>query len=111
MTKNIVGKANLENPLILWNRTQQRAQEHSSNIGHSLVAATVEEAVTKADIIWSCLQDQEAVTEIFEEILKMDIRGKLFIESSTVVPNVTNRIAKEVEKAGAEFVAMPGPLS
>ena len=50
------------------------------------------------------------MTETFEEILKMDIRGKLFLESSTVVPDVTNRIAKEVEEAGAEFVAMPGPL-
>ena len=110
MTKNIVGKASLEKPLILWNRTQQRANEHSSNIGHSSVAATVKEAVTNADIIWSCLQDQEAVTETFEEILRMDIRGKLFLESSTVVPDVTDRIAKEVEEAGAEFVAMPGPL-
>lgn len=110
MTKNIVAKANLEKPLILWNRTQQRAKEHSSKIGHSLVAATVKEAVTNADIIWSCLQDQEAVTETFEEISKMDIRGKLFLESSTVLPDVTNRIAKEVEEAGAEFVAMPGPF-
>ena len=110
MTKNAVDKANLEKPLILWNRTQQRAQEHSSKLGHLLVATTVKEAVFRADIIWSCLQDQEAVTEIFEEILEMDIRGKLFLESSTVVPNVTNRIAKEVEEAGAEFVAMPGPL-
>ena len=110
MTKNIVAKADLEKPLILWNRTRKRAEEHSASIGHSTVAATVKEAVTKADIIWSCLQDQEAVTEIFEEILEMDIRGKLFLESSTVLPDVTNRIAKQVEEAGAEFVAMPGKI-
>ncbi|KAL2043847.1 hypothetical protein N7G274_003367 [Stereocaulon virgatum] len=107
MTKNIVAKAELEKPLILWNRTQKRAEEHSSSIGHSTVVATVKEAVTKADIIWSCLQDQEAVTETFEEIFRMDIRGKLFLESSTVLPDVTNRIAKQIEEAGAEFVAMP----
>ena len=58
----------------------------------------------------SGLQDQEAVTATFEEILKMDIRGKLFLESSTVIPEVTDQVAKEVEEAGAEFVAMPGPL-
>ena len=110
MTKNIVGKVNLEKPLILWNRTQQRAEEHSLKIGHSVVAATVKEAVTNTDIIWSSLQDQEAVEETFDEIFKMDIRGKLFLESSTVVPDVTNRIAKAVEEAGAEFVAMPGLL-
>ncbi len=51
MTKNIVAKANLGNPLILWNGTQQRANEQSSKIGYSLVAATVKEAITNADII------------------------------------------------------------
>ena len=82
--KNIVAKADLEKPLILWNRTRKRAEEH---IGHSIVAATVEEATTKADIIWSCLQDPEAVTETFEEILEMDIRGKMFLETRVKCPS------------------------
>ena len=108
MTKNIVAKAELEKPLILWNRTRQRAEDHGRKLAHCIIAETVTDAVTQADIIWCCLQDQEAVTETFADILKLDLRGKLFVESSTVLPDTTNRIAKQVGEAGAEFVAMPG---
>ena len=108
MTKNLVAKGNIEKPLILYNRTRSRADEHSAKIGHSSVAATLEEAVVTSDIIWSCVQDQQAVTECFEKILTYDLHGKLFLECSTISPEVTNGLAKRVLSAGGEFVAMPG---
>ena len=108
MTKNLVLHGNLDKPLTLYNRTRNRAEEHSASIGHSIVAATLEEAVSNADIIWSCLQDQEAVEATFDSILTMKIQGKLFVESSTITPERTNSIARQVLRAGAEFVAMPG---
>jgi len=110
MTRNLVAKGNLEEPLILYNRTRSRADEHSSQIGHSTVAATLEEAVSKSDIIWSCLQNQEAVMECFEKILPQNLNGKLFLECSTISPDVVNSLAKRILNAGAEFVAMPGLL-
>jgi 3-hydroxyisobutyrate dehydrogenase-like beta-hydroxyacid dehydrogenase len=110
MTKNLVVKGNLEKPLILHNRTKLRAVEHSLEIGYSTVANTLEEAVSKSDIIWSCLQDQDAVESTFDEILKDDVKGKLFLESSTVLPELIDQLAKRVMDAGAEFVAMPGLL-
>lgn len=111
MTSNLVLKGNLDKPLILYNRTRIRAKEHSSIIGHSSVAETLGEVVANSDIIWSCLENQEAVLETFESILNQDIRGKLFVESSTVLPDVTNHMAKRVIDAGAEFVAMPGLIT
>ena len=84
-------------------------------IGHSTVVATsIKDVLTKADFIWSCVEDQEAVEQTFWEILSTaqhDLRGKLFIESSTIPPDSTNRIAKQVLDAGGEFVAMPGTLN
>ena len=79
-----------------------------------MVATSIKDVVTKADIIWSCVEDQEAVEQTFREILSTaehDLRGKLFIESSTIPPDATNRIAKQVLDAGGEFVAMPGTLN
>lgn len=108
MTKNIVLYGNLDKPLKLYNRTKSRAEEHSANLGHSTVAATLEEAVSDTDIIWSCLQDQEAVEATFGSLLKTNIQGKLFVDSSTITPEKTNSIARQVLGAGAEFVAMPG---
>ena len=39
------------------------------------------------------------------------IRNKLFIESSSITPETTNSIAKQVLDAGGEIVAMPGMYS
>jgi 3-hydroxyisobutyrate dehydrogenase-like beta-hydroxyacid dehydrogenase len=108
MTKNLVVHGNLDKPLILYNRTKVNAEKHSARIGHSKVADTIEEAVLQSDIIWSCLQDEEAVDSIFKSILALNIKGKLFVESSTITPEKANGIAQQVLTAGGEFVALPG---
>jgi 3-hydroxyisobutyrate dehydrogenase-like beta-hydroxyacid dehydrogenase len=107
MAKNLIEKGNLEKPLLLYNRTRTRADETSARLGHSVVARTVNEVVEKADIIWLCLKNQEALVEVFDEILRSEIRGKLFLDCSSVLPDVTTNISQRVLDAGAEFVAMP----
>jgi 3-hydroxyisobutyrate dehydrogenase-like beta-hydroxyacid dehydrogenase len=94
----------------LWNRTFARAIEQRDQIGSSTVASSLEQAIFDSEIIWSCFSNQEAVLEIFENILKTDVRGKLFLECSTITPDATNELARKVIDAGAEFVAMPGML-
>ncbi|KAL9116883.1 MAG: hypothetical protein Q9187_006586 [Circinaria calcarea] len=110
MSKNLIAKGDLKKPLILWNRTYSRATDHSVRVGYSIVVDTIEKAVDQSDIIWSCLTDQGAVLETFDVILKTDVRGKLFLECSTIAPQVTNRLSQMVIDAGAEFVAMPGMI-
>ena len=110
MTKNLVLNGKLEKPIILWNRTEARAIEHQATISHAVVAGSIEDAVSRSDHIWSCLSGQESVIPSFDKILRHDIRGKLFIECSTITPEATNELARKVIEAGAEFVAMPGTL-
>jgi 3-hydroxyisobutyrate dehydrogenase-like beta-hydroxyacid dehydrogenase len=95
-------------PIILWNRTASLANTHSSQIGHSVVAKAISDAVSKSDMVWSCFADEPAVMGIFDTILKGDIKGKLFVECSTNSPESTNELAQRVIEAGGEFVAMPG---
>jgi 3-hydroxyisobutyrate dehydrogenase-like beta-hydroxyacid dehydrogenase len=111
MSKNLIQKGNLKQPIILWNRTKARAVENSEAIGHSIVADTLEEVVTKSDVIWTCLLNQEAVSDTFAKILAYDVRGKLFIDCSTVLPDITSQVHQSVQEAGADFIAMPGDLS
>jgi 3-hydroxyisobutyrate dehydrogenase-like beta-hydroxyacid dehydrogenase len=108
MTKNLVEKGNIEHPIILYNRTKSRAETHCSLIGHSTVASSLQEAIVASDIIWSCLENENAVAETFEQILALSIQGKLFIECSTVLPDEMATLSKKVLATGAEFVAMPG---
>ena len=108
MTKNLVLNGKLEKPIILWNRTEARTVEHQAAIRHAVAAKSIESAVSRSDYVWSCFSGQEAVIQSFDEILRHDVHGKLFIECSTITPEATNELARKVIEAGAEFVAMPG---
>ena len=103
-------KGNLEKPLILWNRTASRATSLNERIGHSTVADTIENAVSRSDIIFSCFADEQGVLETFDAVLKIGVEGKLFVECSTVRPENVDKINKKVLDAGAYCIAMPGMI-
>ena len=107
MCKNLVEKGNLSQPLVVYNRTTQRAQDLSSKIGHSKVASSIEEAVSSADIIFYCLGDDKAVASIVDEILKTDVNGKVLVDCSTIHPDNTTKECRKIEAAGADLVACP----
>ena len=107
MCKNLVEKGDLGKPLIIFNRTTKRAQDLSSNIGHSTVASSIDEAVAKSDIIFICLGDDASINENVEKIVRGDINGKLIVDCSTVHPDTTAVTAKAVEARGGRFVACP----
>lgn len=110
MCKNIVEKGSLSSPLIVYNRTPQRAKELSASLpsGKSTVVTSIEEAVSKSDIIFTCVGDDKAITETIETAVKGDVKGKLFVDCSTVHPDTTDKLAKTIEGKGAQFVACPG---
>ncbi len=112
MCKNIVEKGDLEKPLIIFNRTESRATDLKTKLpsGKSVVASSLEEAVAKADIIFTCLGDDAAITDTLATALKGDVHGKIFVDCSTVHPNTTNMLAKSIQEKGAEMVACPGMI-
>jgi len=109
MCKNLVEKGDPTNSLIIFNRTQKRADDLSAKLGSgkTKVASTLAEAVSPADIIFTCLGDDKAINSTVEEMLKQDVKGKLFVDCSTVHPDTTNTLSKTIHDAGAEFVACP----
>ncbi len=62
MSKNIVEKAKLDKPLMLYNRSTQRSVDLSSRLpaGQTEVIETLEDGVAKADIIFTCLANDAA---------------------------------------------------
>ncbi|KPM36203.1 hypothetical protein AK830_g10372 [Neonectria ditissima] len=109
MSRNIVQKGNLDSPLLIYNRSTKRAVDLSCSLpeGKTEVVKSLADGVSRADVIFSCIANDEAVQELFKTILGGDIAGKLFIESSTIHPDTTEAIAKDVVARGAEFVAAP----
>ncbi|KAI1503823.1 6-phosphogluconate dehydrogenase 2, partial [Biscogniauxia marginata] len=109
MCQNLVGKGNLDKPLILYNRTRKRSEELAAKLpeGKTEIVNSIEEGVKKADIIFTIVSNDAAVKEAFDTILKTDIKGKLFVESSTIAPETTEEVARQVNAKGAEYVASP----
>lgn len=108
MCGNLVKKGNLTSPLALYNRTSSRAEQLAAELGNCTVAKSASEAVSSADIIFTCLTDDLAVLELFRQILEKDVEGKLFVNCSTTQPATSDDLATMVEKKGADIVTMPG---
>ncbi|KAF4125302.1 Pyrroline-5-carboxylate reductase [Geosmithia morbida] len=109
MSKNLVEKGNLSGPLLVYNRSTKRATDLSAALapGKTKVVESLPEGVADADIIFSCLANDQAVQDYIGQAAKGDIKGKLFVECSTIHPDVTEEVARTILAAGAEFVAAP----
>jgi 3-hydroxyisobutyrate dehydrogenase-like beta-hydroxyacid dehydrogenase len=109
MSKNIVEKGNLDSPLLVYNRSTKRSLDLRNSLpeGKVEVVESIADGVSRSDVIFSCIANDEAVQETYKAILETDIKGKLFIESSTIHPETTESLAKQVVAKGAEFVAAP----
>lgn len=109
MCKNLVEKGQLDKPLLIFNRTTKRAEDLSKSLpsGKSTVSSSIEDVVSKSDIIFTCVGDDAAINETIDSALKGDTKGKLFVDCSTVHPDTTEGLAKKIIAAGAEFVACP----
>src|SRR5580700_2105648 len=109
MCKNVVEKGNLDKPVIIFNRTLERALDFQKTLpsGKSIVAATIEELAIKSAIIFTSVGADEAINETVDNILKSNVKGKIIVDTSTVHPDTTNALAKKVADSGAEFVACP----
>ena len=107
MCKNLVEKGDLNKPLIIFNRTQKRAIDLNEKLspGKSTIASDLEEAVSKADIIFTCLGDDAAIKDTIATAVEGNVKGKLFVDCSTVHPDTTNMLAKSIQAQGGELVA------
>ena len=73
------------------------------------IATSLQEAVDAADIIFTCLGDDMAVScTIITALEGGDVKGKIFVDCSTVHPTTTKELTERINARGAEFVAMPG---
>lgn len=110
MCKNIAQKGPLTSPLILYNRTTARATALAESLGNCTVATTVPDAVRPADIIFICVGDDPALEQIIKTVSDtsdLDLKGKLFVDCSTVHPDTTRRVNDTLTARGASFVACP----
>lgn len=75
-----------------------------------MLAASAEAAAKDADIIFTSFGDDQSVLDMYEKLLggcNGKVEGKLFTETSTVMPETAEKLARKVQEAGGMYVAMP----
>ncbi|KAL8734436.1 MAG: hypothetical protein Q9181_003193 [Wetmoreana brouardii] len=111
MVKNLVEKGQLPQPIIIFNRTVQRAHDLQTTLpsGKSTIAPNIADLVKRSDIIFTCLGDDAAIEKTVETICETPngLNGKLFVDCSTVHPDTTNALSATITSHGAEFIACP----
>jgi 3-hydroxyisobutyrate dehydrogenase len=94
--------------LTVWNRSAEKANTLAQ--AGAKVAATPTALAGEADIIITILTDAAAIEAVYngpKGLLAGDVKGKLFIDMSTVRPETEIALAKEVRSKGAAFVECP----
>lgn len=72
------------------------------------VFGNTQELAKSSEFVLTMLPNNDIVTQTYEEMIKDGVNSKtLFVDSSTVDPNVSQYVQKIVSKAGASFVDAP----
>lgn len=90
--------------LSVFNRTIEKADDFKEK---SKVSKSITELVQNSDIIFTMLTNDEALKSVFEEVLKLNVTGKLFVDMSTVSPEVSNEIGNALKIKEASFIDAP----
>jgi 3-hydroxyisobutyrate dehydrogenase len=92
----------------VWNRTAVKTAPLAA--AGAKVAATPSALATASEAIITILTDSAAIDAVYNGpsgLLSGDVKGKLFIEMSTVPPSVETALAPKVHAKGAIFVESP----
>lgn len=98
-------------PLVLANRSPEKAQALASELGgQTRAVGTAREAAEAADVLISMVADEAAVDALYrgpDGVLAGLRDGAVAIDSSTVPPSVSRGLAAEVRARGADILDAP----
>lgn len=92
----------------VWNRSAQKTKPLAE--AGATVAATPRELAAASDLVITILTDAAAVDATYGSengLLAGDVKGKLFVEMSTVRPEAEEKLAAKVRAKGAAIVDCP----
>ena len=95
-------------PLVVWNRTKERADDLVRE--GAKFAANPRETATQADVLITIVSDPPAVEQILwsqNGALEGLRRGSLYIDSSTVGPELARRAAAACAERGVDYLDAP----
>jgi 3-hydroxyisobutyrate dehydrogenase-like beta-hydroxyacid dehydrogenase len=95
-------------PLVVWNRTASKAEDLVKE--GAKLAASPREAAAQADVLVTIVSDPPALEEVVfgpEGALEGFRRGSVFVDSSTISPDLARREAAACAERGVDFLDAP----
>jgi len=96
--------ARLGYPLVLWNRTREKAEALAGEVG-GRVAGTPFDAVQEARFVLLFLADDDAIYQVMSGFHRMD--GAIVVNHSTITPQTGRTLQRFVEGLGGCHVEAP----
>lgn len=90
--------------LAVYNRTIEKAKDFEKQ---STIYDSIEKLVENSDIIFTMLTNDKAVKDVYEQIVSLDIKGKLFVDMSTISQEATKENAKLIKSKEASLIDAP----
>ncbi|OJU48043.1 MAG: 2-hydroxy-3-oxopropionate reductase [Bacteroidales bacterium 45-6] len=91
-------------PLAVYNRTAAKAKDFEEK---SSVAGSIRDLVLQSDIVFTMLTNDASCKAVYDEIMTRDIQGKLFVDMSTISPELSISIANSIKAKEAGFLDAP----
>jgi 3-hydroxyisobutyrate dehydrogenase len=92
----------------VWNRTPEKTKPALAAGAH--VVATAADLATGAEVVISILTNAAAINSVYgapQGLLSGDVKGKLFVEMSTVRPDTERALAGRLNELGAQMIECP----
>jgi 3-hydroxyisobutyrate dehydrogenase-like beta-hydroxyacid dehydrogenase len=91
--------------LAVHNRSPERAEPYAAR--GAAVAATPADLAAGADIVLTSLSDDDALESVADAVLGAARPGTVLVDTSTVSPDASARVAALAEPAGIEYLRAP----
>ncbi|MDN3593690.1 NAD(P)-dependent oxidoreductase [Zunongwangia endophytica] len=95
-------------PVRVYNRSSEKNKKLETEGATS--AESIKELVDETEVIFIMVSDNDAVKDVFNQadgILSSEIANKIFINASTIAPEVSVEISKQIEVKGGFYLDAP----
>lgn len=91
-------------PLSVYNRTSEKAADFKAE---STVYESISDLVNNSDIIFTMVTNDDAAKDVYQQILKEDLTGKLFVDMSTISQEMSKELSDAVSIEEGNFIDAP----
>lgn len=103
MSINIIKKSGM--PVMVFDLDKEKTNQVAAEGAEA--ASSIKEIAEKCDIIISMVPKSEHVISVYNELLPEAKAGKIFIDMSTIDPQVSRDLAGKIKEKGAEMIDAP----